>query len=100
MTRTRAGYTLPGTSTEDIERAMKLLKLMKKDKTIKPPPEPKIKISPIKPNGGVDITFTQPMLAPKKGANLDQATYDSLMDIRTESYNDMTSFQGKFASSK
>lgn len=64
LARSRGGYVPPGCSTEDIEKASKLLVVMKRDKSIKLPPDPKIGLSPLTPSGGVNVGFSQPMLAP------------------------------------
>jgi hypothetical protein len=41
--------------------------LMKKDQSIMVPPDPKIVLSPLTPEGAVGVKFSQPMLAPKEG---------------------------------
>ena len=94
--RTRGGYLPPGVSRKDIEKAAKFRKALKKNKTIKPPPDPKIGVSPLTPEGGVDVKFSQPMLAPKKGTSLKPKIYNSVMDVGVESKVDGTQFKGGF----
>ena len=48
----------PGVSQEEIDQASKLLKLMKKNKSIKPPPDPKIELKPLSPYGNSTVGFT------------------------------------------
>ena len=98
--RTRAGYLPPGCLKEEIEKASKLKKVLKMNKSIKPPPEPNIRISPLLPDGGVNIGFSQDMLAPKKGTKLRSKIYNNFMDISLESKNDGSEFKGSFGSSK
>ena len=90
--RTRAGYLPPGVSREDIIKAAKFRKILKMNKRIKPPSDPKIGISPLTPSGGVNVGFTQPMLAPKKGTLLRPKIYNNVMDIGVESENDSSIF--------
>jgi hypothetical protein len=44
--------------------------LMKMDPSIIAPPDPKIGLSPLTPEGAVGVKFSQPMLAPKEGTIL------------------------------
>ena len=73
---------------------------MKKNKGLKPPSDPKINLSPLTPKGGVNVAFTQPMLAPKKGTTFNPKIYNSVMDIEIESINDQSTFKGAFGESK
>ena len=68
-------------TVSDIEKAAKLRKVLKKNKNLKSPSDPKIKLSPLTPKGGVDVGFSQPMLAPKKGTKFNPKIYNSVMDI-------------------
>ena len=56
--RTRGGYLPPGVDSDDIDKASKLLKVMKKNKSIKAPPDPKIRIKPLNPDGSVNVGFS------------------------------------------
>ena len=98
--RSRGGYIIPGVSQKDIENAAKLQKILKKNKGLKPPSDPKINLSPLTPKGGVNVAFTQPMLAPKKGTTFNPKIYNSVMDIEIESKNDQSTFKGAFGESK
>ena len=73
---------------------------MKKDKSIKLPPPPKIGIAPLNPNGAVDVKFTIPMLAPKKGTFLQPKVYNKVMNLGVESKGDGTVFKGGFGETK
>lgn len=57
LARTRAGYLPKGVDKQVIEKAAKLKILLSMDKTIAPPPDPGMKISPLAPDGGVDVKF-------------------------------------------
>ena len=58
-----------------------LFALMKKNKKLEPPPDAKINIAPLTPEGAVNVGFTQPMLAPKKGTYLKPKIYNAIMDV-------------------
>lgn len=98
--RSRGGYLPPGCSNEEIEKAAKFRKVLKKNRSVKPPPDPKIGISPLTPEGGVNVGFTEPMLAPKKGSTLQSKIYNNIMDIGVESQGDDSIFKGAFGQSK
>lgn len=65
LARTRCGYVTPGCDPKEIEEASKLNALMKKDKSIKAPPDPKIVLSPLTQEGAVNVKFSEPMLSPQ-----------------------------------
>ena len=98
--RSRAGYVLPGSSKKDIERAVRLRKLMAKDKSIKAPPSPTMEIRPLTPEGGINVGFTQPTVAPRKGFPLKPNIYNNVLDITVESTRDGSNFKGDFTQSK
>ena len=90
----------PGVSNKDIEKAAKFRKVLKNNKDIKPPSDPKIGVSPLTPSGEVNVGFTQPMLAPKEGTKLRPNIYNNILDLGVESENDNSIFKGGFGSSK
>jgi hypothetical protein len=94
--RTRGGYSFPGTDDKKIKRALIFNKLMKKNKNIKPPEDPKLKIHPLDPGGSAKVSFNQRMIAPKKGSFLHPNLYDNTFGISAESLNDGTIFKASF----
>ena len=98
--RSRAGYVTPGCSDDEIEKAVKLSMLAAKDKSIKIPPAPTMAIQPLTPEGGINVRFTQPTVAPTKDHSLVPKIYNNMLDISIESLNDGSVFQGDFTKSK
>ena len=98
--RTRGGYLPPGVSPKEVEQAAKLRKAYGQNKALKPPPHPTIGVSPLTPEGGVDVKFTQEMLAPEKGTYLRPKIYNSVMDVGVSSKADGSGFKGGFGTSK
>ena len=62
FTRYRVGYLLPGISNREIIEAIKSAKAL--EQTKKKSNDSKIKIKPIKPEGEIEINFSEQILAP------------------------------------
>ena len=48
-------------------------------------------------DGDVDVRFSEEMLAPKNGTQLDPSAYNNLLDVFVESYNDQSRTKGMFS---
>ena len=94
--RTRGGYSFPGTDEQEIKRAVVFNKLMKKNKKLEAPDDPKIKIEPLDPGGSAVVSFNQRMVAPKNGTFLSPNLYESTFGMTSISLNDNTIFTASF----
>ena len=57
FSRTRGGYTFEGADHEKIKEATLFKKLLKINKKLKEPKDPKMKIPPLDPEGGAGVGF-------------------------------------------
>ena len=75
-------------------------KLLKVNKKVKTPKDPKMKIPPLDPEGAAGVGFNQMMVAPKKGTFLPPKIYDNTFGMKSESLVDGSEFKAEFSKSK
>ena len=75
-------------------------KLLKLNKKLAKPKDPKMKIPPLDPEGAAGVGFNQKMVAPKAGTFLPPKLYDNTFGMSSVSKIDGTTFNADFKKSK
>ena len=92
------GYQFPDVDKDAILKAAKLKalakKLKKEGKKITPPPEPKMGVDAMDPDGAYQVTFSTPMMAPK--GVVDQKIYGSAFGFGVSSLINDSKVEGAF----